>query len=585
MLSYAEQAAITEYLVSIYDRIELELLENLISAVKKTRYGGATEWRTQMLERMGWYNKKNVAAIAKKTGKTQQEIRKIFKDLGLHALTNEETLYQTAFSRGLLPARPVNLAESAAISQILDAAIANADSYLNLVNTTCAEAARSAYMDVVNKVYIETVTGIKDYSSAIRHAVNNLAKNGLTTVTYYRKDGKKINYPVDAAVRRNIMTSIGQTTGKMQLSRAEEWGCNYMEVTSHFGARPSHAEWQGQVYMINGSSTEYKNLAEATGYGTGEGLKGWNCRHDMYPFIPGISVRGSFPIDLKENEKEYKLTQQQRALEREVRQLRRECVAAENLGDKAEFTNKSMELKDKQTELNNFLEKNKRTQAARVSTAGYNRSVSSKVTWADRKKVQQNVEFQKTLSEKFGITATGFERYRGEQSVLDDLVSTIGKLNKDFPDDVARMILKYENLNDKSTFGQYNPKDKTISLNSQLFNDAEKLKADYKKFVKSGHFPKGTDYKSVIIHEFGHQYDYTHNLSSAKILKSAYHEIYGKYPSAQEIHNMLLSKLSVYSTSIAGKKHTEAIAECFSQWYNSNMKSDICKLIMKEIMG
>lgn len=371
MLSYAEQAKMTDYLVSIYDQIELELLENLIAAIKKTKYGGATEWRAQMLERMGWYNRRNVAAIAKKTGRTQQEVRKIFKDLGLNALTHEETLYQTAFDRGLLPTRPINLAESAAISQILDAAIGNAESYINLVNTTCEEAAKSAYMDVVNKAYIETITGVKDYNTAIRHAVNNLAKNGLATVTYYRKDGKAINYPVDAAVRRNIMTSIGQTTGKMQLARAEEWGCNYMEVTSHFGARPSHAEWQGQVYMINGSDDEYKNLAEATKYGTGEGLKGWNCRHDMYPFIPGVSVRGSFPIDLKENETEYKLTQQQRALEREVRQLRRECVAAEKMGTKAEFTSKSMELKDKETELKDFIEKNERTQAARVSTAGY----------------------------------------------------------------------------------------------------------------------------------------------------------------------------------------------------------------------
>ena len=389
MLSYAEQARMTDYLVAIYDQIELELMENLIAAIKKTKYGGATEWRAQMLERMGWYNKKNVAAIARKTGKTQQEIRQIFKDLGLRALTHEETLYQTAFDRGLLPTRPVNLAESAAISQILDAAIGNAECYLNLVNTTCEEAAKSAYMDVVNKAYIETITGVKDYNTAIRHAVNNLAKNGLATVTYYRKDGKKINYPVDAAVRRNIMTSIGQTTGKMQLARAEEWGCNYMEVTSHFGARPSHAEWQGQVYMINGSSNEYKNLAEATGYGTGEGLKGWNCRHDMYPFIPGVSVRGSFPVDLKENEAEYRLTQQQRALEREVRQLRRECVAANGLGDKAEFTRKSMELKDKEAELKDFIVKTNRTQAARVSTAGYNRSVSGKVTWTVKKELKK----------------------------------------------------------------------------------------------------------------------------------------------------------------------------------------------------
>lgn len=304
----------------------------------------------------------------------------------------------------------------------------------------------------------------------------------------------------------------------------------------------------------------------------------------MYPFIPGLSVRGSFPIDLEQNEAEYKLTQQQRALEREVRQLRRECVASDALGDKAAFTRGSMELKEKELELNNFIENTNRIQTARVSTAGYNRSVSGKVTWAQRKKVQQNIEFQSKLLGEFGIKSTGFERYRGEQSVLDDILETIGKLNKDFPDDVTKMILKYENLHSRSTFGQYNPEDKAISLNSQIFDNSQKLKTNYARLVKLGHFPKGTDYKSVIIHEFGHQYDYEHDLKTSKMLKEAYHELYGKYPNSGEIKSMLSSQLSLYSASRGGKNYTEAIAECFSQWYNSDEKSDICKLIIKKIM-
>ncbi len=63
MLSYAEQAKMTEYLVSVYDQIELELLQNLAASFANAKFGGATEWRAQMLERMGWYNRKNAAII------------------------------------------------------------------------------------------------------------------------------------------------------------------------------------------------------------------------------------------------------------------------------------------------------------------------------------------------------------------------------------------------------------------------------------------------------------------------------------------------------------------------------------------
>lgn len=584
MLSYAEQVRMTEYLTSLYDQIELELLQSLASSFASSKYGGSTEWRAQMLERMGWYNRRNAAIIAKYSGKSQSAVEEIFRDLGAGALTHEETLYQTAFDRGLLPVRPVNPAESAAISQILDAAVDNADNYLNLVNTTCAECARSAYIDVVNKAYIETTTGIKDYTTSIRQAVNKLAKDGITTVTYYRKDGTAIRYPVDAAVRRNILTSIGQTTGKMQIARADEWGCNYMEVTSHFGARPSHAEWQGQVYMINGSSAEYKNLYDATGYGTGDGLKGWNCRHDMYPFIPGISVRGSFPIDQAENEKEYNLTQEQRRLEREVRQLRRECVASDALGDKGAFMKSSQRLKGKEAELKDFIERTDRTQTARVSAAGFGRSVSQKAVQAD-KKVQQNIAFQQTLFDRFGIDAKGFEVYQGAQSVLDEMVGMIAKLHADFPDDVAKMILRYGNLHDDSTFGEYKDKKRTIFLNSYYFDDTPFLKSEYDKLVQSRHFPKGTDYRSVIAHEFGHQYDYAHNLGTGKILRDGYRSITGIIPNSGRVNNMLRSQVSLYSAFDTGKPHTEAIAECFNQWYNSDEQSDICKYVMNQLLG
>lgn len=91
---------------------------------------------------------------------------------------------------------------------------------------------------------------------------------------------------------------------------------------------------------------------------------------------------------LEENEREYNLTQEQRRLEREVRQLRRECVASDALGDKASFMKSSKQLKSKEAELKDFMERTDRTQAARVSTAGFGRSVSQKAVRANKKALQ-----------------------------------------------------------------------------------------------------------------------------------------------------------------------------------------------------
>lgn len=60
-----------------------------------------------------------------------------------------------------------------------------------------------------------------------------------------------------------------------------------MEVSAHAGARPEHAAWQGKVYSRSGTSEKYPDFRSSTGYGTGAGLCGWNCRHTFGPYIEG----------------------------------------------------------------------------------------------------------------------------------------------------------------------------------------------------------------------------------------------------------------------------------------------------------
>ena len=65
----------------------------------------------------------------------------------------------------------------------------------------------------------------------------------------------------------------------LQLARMEEMGCEFVEVTAHEGARPTHAVWQGRVYHRGGAVVQdgerYEDFEVATGYGTGPGLCGW----------------------------------------------------------------------------------------------------------------------------------------------------------------------------------------------------------------------------------------------------------------------------------------------------------------------
>lgn len=72
-------------------------------------------------------------------------------------------------------------------------------------------------------------------------------------------------------------------------------GCEFVEVTAHSDARPSHAVWQSNVFHISGAVTvddvHYPDFVTTTGYGTGTGLCSWNCRHNFFPFFPSLSKR------------------------------------------------------------------------------------------------------------------------------------------------------------------------------------------------------------------------------------------------------------------------------------------------------
>ena len=184
----------------------------------------------------------------------------------------------------------------------------------------------------------------------------------------------------------------------------EEMGCEFVEVTAHPGARPEHAVWQGKVFHIGGAVTVdgvyYPDFVTATGYGTGAGLGGWNCRHNFFPFFPGLSKRAYTnemlaQLDAKEisyqgkDYTRYEASQMQRALERKIRKAKREYLSLDAAGqDTAES---AVKLRRARAQLNDFLkETGLRQDNFREQVAGFGRSAAGKASWAAR--LQQRLD-------------------------------------------------------------------------------------------------------------------------------------------------------------------------------------------------
>ncbi len=255
-----------------------------------------------------------------------------------------------------------------------------------------------AYQDALDLAQMQVSTGVFDYNTAVRNAVKSLTASGLRFVDYA---SGHVNH-ADVAVRRAVMTGVSQMSGKISEHNAAELETDLVEVTAYAGARPDHAEWQGRWYSLSGKSKKYPSLVEVTGYGMGAGLKGWNCRHDFYPVLEGISVPAYTeeelrnidppPVEYKgETLTYYECTHKQRKMETAIRKTKREIIGAKGSGDEEMFTAKSVLLRRQREEYRAFSQKaNLLTQNERSQVYGFDRSIASKSSWAARKKLDNS---------------------------------------------------------------------------------------------------------------------------------------------------------------------------------------------------
>lgn len=172
-------------------------------------------------------------------------------------------------------------------------------------------------------------SGAYDYNTLIRKVVGHMTASGLRTVDYASGHSNR----VDVAVRRALLTGMGQLTGRISDMNAQRLGTDQFEIDWHPGARPDHAVWQGRVWRK-------EQLYSVCGLGTGPGLLGWNCRHTYYPFIPGVSVRNYSDEWLEAKAREeaekkpfrgkeyntYEAAQKQRQMETAMRAQRQKAV-------------------------------------------------------------------------------------------------------------------------------------------------------------------------------------------------------------------------------------------------------------------
>lgn len=334
MLSPEYLDRLPEAVMKQIEDAELAIIRDMARRIAKAGEVTATaEWQMLKLQEMGAEQSFILGELRRVLELSDKELQELFIRAAEKTLETDDEIYRAAGYD------PPPLKESPFAETVIRSGyIRTRGTFYNLTETT-ARTAGKQFERILDEGHLRLTSGAFSYQDVIRWGVKKLAEEGVKAIEYPSGHTDSL----DTAYRRATLTGLNQAGLKLQEERIKEMGAEYVETTAHAGARPSHTVWQGRIFKLRGSDEKYDNFYTATGYGTGEGLGGWNCRHGFYPFFPGISEPANSEEYLRQlNEKSvkyngeklsmYEATQKQRYMERQIRRWKREAEGLKAAG-------------------------------------------------------------------------------------------------------------------------------------------------------------------------------------------------------------------------------------------------------------
>ena len=340
-------------MAEVYGAVTDRILINLAKYFKYYKPGepvprSTFEYQARMLAQMGQVSKETMQIIRNGLDGADEALKNTLEQAVIDAVSKAEPELLDAVKKGVLsPAgMPIVAPNQMRAFQLY---YQQAADKLNLVNTVMLESTKSAYQQAVSGVIAdielaervgatqfaldaatgEVVTGVSSWNQALKNATEHMANRGITGFV----DHGGHQWSAEAYAAMDIRTTVANTARAAVWETNQNFGNDLYSVSYHNGARPGCYPWQNKVVSSTDNARTVTDLdgneivviaQSATSYGQPAGLFGINCKHYPTPFIPGVSLIRGEPQSPEANAKTYEESQHQRALERKIREQKRD---------------------------------------------------------------------------------------------------------------------------------------------------------------------------------------------------------------------------------------------------------------------
>lgn len=346
--------AVVEVFLGLEEQI-LTNIANYLSKNDKLLEEDVQSWQVRSLSLLGQLSEDNLETIAEEAGISLDAVMQMLESAGYMAVDEIEGDLKEGAQKGSLMVPP-DPKDSQVLRNIITTYANQAKDSFNLVNSTMLEQSKQIYLDIINQTTAKVLAGVSTPRQALVETVSKWVEKGVPALI----DRSSRQWSTEGYVNTVLRSMVNNVANDMQEARMDEYECDLVEISSHSGARPKCAKYQGKIYSRSGRSRKYPPLRE-TSIGEPDGLFGINCRHKKYPYVEGISLKTYQAINQNQNKKVYEESQKQRYLEREIRKAKRQLQMTETLGNEEQITKARAKVREKQYNMRQFIAATDRT--------------------------------------------------------------------------------------------------------------------------------------------------------------------------------------------------------------------------------
>ena len=191
---------------------------------------------------------------------------------------------------------------------------------------------------MLNKNALAVTVGEKSRTEAIRETIGQMCDKGIPAFV----DASGRQWSPEAYVNMDIRNTAKNSALAAQWSVMDELEQDVILISSHSGARPKCAPYQGKLYSRSGKSGTIKDARgkeytyeplSSTSFGEPDGIFGINCGHRPRGVSEGMFISHEEIYSEKENSEEYEKICEQRRQERKIRAGKNKRDALKAAGD------------------------------------------------------------------------------------------------------------------------------------------------------------------------------------------------------------------------------------------------------------